>query len=231
MYKVGVYHSGDSMSDLICDNYPMLLVMSRFGIDLGVGDQTIGEACLKSGVDIDTFLAVVNVLVAGVERGATPNIDYQKVSLSSLTEYLHNSHSYFLEYRLPAIRQELVEALNNSGDVAVVILNYYDEYVAEVNNHMSYEEQTLFPYINSMLNGSTDNEYSIDDYSRHHDKIESKLSELKGILIKYYPAKTTNALNTVLYDIFSCERDLASHNSIENHLLVPTMRILESQKR
>ncbi len=207
----------------------MLLVMSRFGIDLGFGDRTIGEVCLKNGVDVDTFLSVVNVLISRLQGAPTIKIDYQKVSLPSLIEYLRNSHAYFLEYRLPTIRRELTEALADSGDVAVVILNYYDEYVAEVNSHMSYEEQTLFPYIKSMIDMSCSDKYSSDDYCRHHDRVESKLSELKGILIKYYPAKTTNALNNVLYDIFSCERDLASHNSIENFLLVPAMKIIESK--
>ena len=29
MYKKGIYKETDKMSDLICDNYPMVLVMSR----------------------------------------------------------------------------------------------------------------------------------------------------------------------------------------------------------
>ena len=32
MYKNGMYRETDKMSDLICENYPMVLVMSRFGI-------------------------------------------------------------------------------------------------------------------------------------------------------------------------------------------------------
>ena len=28
-----MYRETDKMSDLICENYPMVLVMSRFGID------------------------------------------------------------------------------------------------------------------------------------------------------------------------------------------------------
>ena len=32
MYKLGRYKQTDRMSDLICENYPMLLVISRFGI-------------------------------------------------------------------------------------------------------------------------------------------------------------------------------------------------------
>ena len=38
MYKKGIYKETDKMSDLICDNYPMVLVMSRFGIALGFGE-------------------------------------------------------------------------------------------------------------------------------------------------------------------------------------------------
>lgn len=228
-YKVGAYVPSDSMSDLICDNYPMLLVMSRFGIELGFGEDSIGEACSKNGVDVTTFLAVVNTLIA--DNKAKKAIDYKSISLSSLVEYLHNSHSYFLEYRLPLIRQELVEALSPSGDVAVVVLSYYDQYVAEVKEHMMREENELFPYINAIIAESTQVEYSIDDYSKNHDKVESKLSELKNIMLKYFSAKTTNELNNVLYDIFSCERDLASHNSIEDFLLVPAIKAREEQNR
>ena len=39
------------MSDLICENYPMVLVMSRFGIALGFGEKNIGEVCRQNGVD------------------------------------------------------------------------------------------------------------------------------------------------------------------------------------
>ncbi|MFI3295671.1 MAG: hemerythrin domain-containing protein [Rikenellaceae bacterium] len=224
-YKVVKYLPEDLMSDLICDNYPMLLVMSRFGIDLGFGDSTIQQVCQSSNVEVDTFLAVVNILVA--ENKKEVKIDYSKVSLTSLIDYLHSAHAYFLEYRLPSIRQKLNDSLDPNEDVSVVIVNYFDEYIAEVNRHMMYEEQTLFPYIRSVIEGNDTSAYNISVYSEHHDRVESRLMEFKNIIIKYYPAKTTNQLNNVLYDIFSCEKDLASHNSIEDLLLVPTMRELE----
>ncbi len=51
MYKNGKYRETDKMSDLICENYPMVLVMSRFGIALGFGEKNIGEVCRQNGVD------------------------------------------------------------------------------------------------------------------------------------------------------------------------------------
>ncbi|MFI3330226.1 MAG: hemerythrin domain-containing protein [Rikenellaceae bacterium] len=227
--RVGKYLPEDMMSELICENYPMLLVMSRFGISLGFGDDTIEDTCKNHKVDVYTFLGVVNMLLSDDKQHS--NIDFTKISLSSLIKYLHKSHTYFLEYRLPSIRKMLVESLDKTEDVSVVILNYYDKYVAGVNEHMMYEENTLFPYINAMLNNSPTESYSINTFSEHHDKIESRLTELKNIIIKYYPTTSSNELNNTLYNIFSCERDLASHNAIEDYLLVPVMQEFENSKK
>ena len=59
MYRIGRYDADDRMCDLVCDRYPVLLVMSRFGIALGFGDKTIGEVCRDSGVDTGDRKSVV----------------------------------------------------------------------------------------------------------------------------------------------------------------------------
>ena len=62
------------------------------------------------------------------------------------------------------------------------------------------------------------------------DQVEAKLGELKNILIKYYPAESSNELNSVLFDIFTCEEDLASHNYIEDALFIPAIKKLEQER-
>lgn len=131
MYRIGRYDADDRMCDLVCDSYPVLLVMSRFGIALGFGDKTIGEVCRDSGVDTGTFLTVVNTHI----DGEAP--DPGAVSVGALVGYLRNSHDYFLDFRLPGIRRKLIEAIDCSrNDVAFAILRFFDEYVAEVHKHM-----------------------------------------------------------------------------------------------
>ena len=101
MYKSGGYGGDDRMCDLVCDRYSVLQVMSRFGIALGFGDKTIAEVCTDNKVDTATFLAVVNLLMNfgnGEELAA-------EVSVRALTDSLHKSHVYFLDFRLPAIRR------------------------------------------------------------------------------------------------------------------------------
>ena len=226
-FRFGKYRASDSMSKLLCENYSSLLVLSRFGIALGFGDKNIGEVCTSNGVDTDTFLTIINLLM---EDEHTIHHSDSSFSLESLVDYLHNSHTYFLDYRLPAIRLKLVEVLNPAQkDLNKAVLIYFDEYVAQVHKHMKYEEKTVFPYVRSLLKGEKKDKYNIGIFRKQHDQVEAKLTEFKHILIKYYPAKSTNEINSVLFDIFNCEKDLASHNSIEDSLFVPAILELENK--
>lgn len=228
MYKNGKYRETDKMSDLICENYPMVLVMSRFGIALGFGEKNIGEVCRQNGVDAATFLAVVNFLTDDTVR-PTETIG-QHLSIETLIRYLHNAHDYFLNFRLPHIRRKLIEAISGCpDDITFIIRKFFDDYAAEVNKHMSYEEKTVFPYVRSLLEGKRDAKYNITVFRKRHDQIEMKIAELKNILIKYYPGQGTNMLISVLFDIFATEEDLASHTRVEDYLFVPAILALEKQ--
>ena len=226
MYKNGKYRETDKMSDLICENYPMVLVMSRFGIALGFGEKNIGEVCRQNGVDACTFLTVVNFLTQDVSAPVM-NVD-KCLSIEALITYLHNAHDYFLNFRLPHLRRKLLESIGECPqDVAFVIQRFFDEYAEEVNKHMSYEEKVVFPYVRDLLKGVKDPKYNISIFRKRHDQIEMKIVELKNILIKYYPGPGSNLLTSVLFDIFATEQDLASHNHVEDYLFMPAILALE----
>lgn len=226
MYKSDYYAGQERMCDLIDRNYHLLQVIARFGISPGFGDKTVAEVCADYRVDVTTFLAVVQRIF---DPGAELNIE--QISVRTLTDYLRNAHRYFLDFRLPAIRRKLIESVNcTQHDVAFAIMRYYDEYVAEVIKHLDYEEQTVFPYVEALLSGSRQNDYSIAVFRSQHDRIEEQLRELKNIIIKYYPSGTSNELNDVLYDIYTCEQELRSHNDIENDLFVPAVERLASEQ-
>jgi len=221
------YTAADPMSTLVEGNYHALLVMSRFGIGLGFGDDAIGKVCADHGVDADTFLAVVNLTSGG---GATARTGTLRVSATALVDYLVSSHDYFLGFRLPAIRSALAEVLDNpQDDLARAVMRFFDEYVEEVRRHMKGEERTLFPHVRALARGECPAAVAVhhDRPAKTHDRIEMKLSEFKRTLIKYYPARSTNRLNSVLFDIFNCEYDMASHNEVEDLLLAPVLRELE----
>ena len=222
------YKETDKMSDLICEDYTLLQVMSRFGLSLGFGDKTVKEVCLLNQVDYRTFLAVVNFIDEGYLR---MDSGFDGLSISSLINYLQQAHSYFLDFNFPTIRRKLIDAIDYSeNDVSFLILKFYDEYVNEVRKHMEYEDKVVFKYVDSLLRGEQPANYSISVFSKKHNQVETKLTELKNIIIKYYPAKSNNnMLNAALFDIFSCEKDLESHNRVEDYLFVPEILKLEKE--
>lgn len=216
----------NKMRHLIKYDTSLLMVMSRFGISLGFGEKTVKEVCSEQHIDIDTFLCVANY-VTGREY------DYKKLSLHHLINYLKQAHSYFLDFKLPMIKRNLLEAIDCSGtdEIAYLILKFYDEYVTEVRRHMEYENEVVFSYVESLLSGSLSNDYRIEDFARKHNHIESKLKELKDIIVRYYPQKDNNLLYSVLYDIINCAQDLDTHCSVEDSLFVPAVQSLEAEIR
>lgn len=224
-----IYKETDHMCDVICDEPSLLQMISRFGIPLGVGEQTVRQVCEAHGVDTPTFLSVANFIRRGA-RGAAESID--RVSVECLTNYLKQAHSYFLDFQLPTIRRKLLEALDCSqpGEVSYLILKFYDDYMGEVRKHMQHENRKVFGYVEELLNGHRTGEYTISQFARGHSCIDVKLQELKNIIIKYYaPTEQAELLNNVLFDIFTCERDLRIHCQVEDDIFVPAVQILEEK--
>ena len=225
------YRATDKLRELINDNGSILFVMSRFGIPLGFGDKTVGEICTAKGVDTATFLAVANY-TSGHEW------DDAELSLQQLIDYLKRAHLWFLDFNLPAIRRKLISAIDCSGkdEVALLILKFYDDYVAEVRRHMEHENSTVFAYVESLMKGYLNRDYTIETFAEKHSsrdsRLSDKLSELKSVIIRYYPQEgSAEELHSVLFDIINCENDIATHCLVEDNLFVPAVvRLEESLK-
>ena len=229
------YHDTDPMSDVISDDYRILQIISRFGIKLGFGDQTVGATCRAAGVDVSTFLTVVNYVKDAAHARISEMVE--QVDIPALIAYLKNSHSYFVDFRLPGIRRKLLEAIDlSSGNrLAMLILRFYDEYAQEVERHMTFENNHVHPYVETLLQGRLPQEsfHSIEEqYDEQHANIEKSLSELKSIIVKYYPSDNSASLmGEVLMDIFMTDEDLHSHCHMEDTLFAECIRRLENDVR
>ena len=233
-----MYEADDKMISLIRDNYDLLQALGSFGISLGFGDKTVRETCEDNDVDTYTFLAVVNFTINGYG-------DYENdemLSVPTLMHYLEASHSYFLDFQLPFIRRELQESLASPSPLpgvdgidplAQLILRFYDEYAHEIRRHMKYEQKTLFPYVQSLLEGRQVQDYSIETFSKHHGQADKKLRELKLLIIKDLPSDGlhNNKLTATLHDIYDNEAWLRQHAMVEDHIFVPAIRRVERMSK
>ena len=174
-------------------------IISRFGLNTGVGDQTIEQVCTEHDVHTPTFLAVVNHKV--FRQRALP----EEIDLDTLNRYLRHAHTYFLDYRLPQLRNALVEAVlpaSTDNQIPQLIVRCYDEFVAEIRTHIEHE------------NAGNYEEHEHDD-----QRITDKLSEIKNLIIKYYAADTIYPLISVMSDLWHTD-----HCSIEDEVLRPALK-------
>jgi len=224
-----MYEADDKMISLIRDNYDLLQSLGSFGISLGFGDKTVKETCDDNGVDTYTFLAVVNFTINGYgDFEADEQLDAR-----TLLHYLDASHKYYLDFQLPFIRRELAESLNEEDSLGQLILRFYDEYAHEIRRHMTYEQKTLFPYVETLLEGRPANDYNVETFSKHHGAADKKLRELKLLIIKYLPSDGlhNNKLTATLHDIYDNEAWLRQHAMVEDHIFVPAIRRLEQMTK
>ena len=212
-----MYKSSDKICDLMAHEEDAIQIISRFGLAMGVGDQTIEQVCHAHGVHTPTFLAIVNYKVYH-QRPFTEDID-----VPTLQRYLSNAHTYFLDFRLPRLRKALVEAImpaDPSTKIPGLILRCYDEFVEEIRTHIAHENAGLF-----------------DEHEHDDQRITDKLSEIKNLIIKYYPAPVTGnpspvtgnpspityLLISVMSDLWHTEQDFSDHCAIEDDILRPTL--------
>ena len=204
-----MYKTNDKICDLMSHEEDAIHIISRFGIGMGVGEQTIAEACAIHGVHTPTFLAIINYKV--FKHKALPT----EVDLPTLQQYLRNAHSYFLDFRLPYLRRAIIEAIipaDPSSKIPMLILRCYDEFVEEIRTHIEHENEGLIE------------EHVLDD-----QRITDKLTEIKNLIIKYYPSNNvsqkdaTYLLIHVMSDLWHTEQDFADHCAIEDEILRPAL--------
>ncbi len=210
-----MYKASHKMCDLIAHEEDAIQIISRFGLEMGVGEQTIEQVCEAYHVHTPTFLAIVNYKV--FHKRVIPN----DIDIPTLQRYLSNAHSYFLEFRLPRLRRALIEAIipaDPTTKIPGLILRCYDEFVEEIRTHIAHENEGLF-----------------DEHEHDDQRITDKLTEIKNLIIKYYPGANlqpsitnpqspiTYLLISVMSDLWHTEQDFADHCAIEDDILRPAL--------
>lgn len=217
------------MAELVISNPKLMLTLSRFGIELGFGDHNIKEVCEKANVSSSFFLMICNIY-SNPDFVPTSD-DLDAVDVNAMLSYLSLSHKYYVEERIPHIEQHLNRIIEACPErFGNTLQRFFKEYKQEVANHFKYEEETVFPYINSLCDNSVEKKFSIHEFKSNHSNIEDKLDDLMNILIKYLPANIfPKERIEISLDIMDLSSDLNCHTLVEERVLVPFVELLESK--
>ena len=224
------YKKNMKVADLIAADNSLLSILHRLDIRLGFGEATIQEICTRYNISTALFLEICNIYSF---RHYTPHVEaLEQKDIKNITTYLRASHKYYTEVCFPTIHESIHRLVKELDEVSRRLIDkFYDDYDNEVTGHFKYEEDTVFPYIETLLQGESDKngeKYNISKFEENHSNISEKLNDLKNIIIKYLPEEHSSALRfEILNNIFTVENDLRKHSQIENKLLIPLVEIME----
>ena len=222
------------MAGLIFENPTLLLMMEHF--DLGISaiqDKSIEQICNDNAINLQVFTSFANLYNGFIPTDGEFSSNDEFVTI---IKFLSRSHQYYKNEKYPEIRGYISQLYaNNEAEIIRLIEKFFDEYFAEVTEHLGYEDSVAFPYFNSLIESSkfnqVNNPFSANDYRDHHTDIESKLFELKSLFIQHLSLKGDRAIHRkLLYRLFELENDLNIHSLIEETILVPLVRQIERSR-
>lgn len=223
-----VFSESMKLADLIDVNFKLLNVLSRLGISLGFGENTISEVCQKQGINLESFLLICNIYTYD---DYVPSAELlSSADPMTIVDYLHSSHAFYLDKEFASLEKNIKAMVEPCDDMQKKIVSkFVVDYKQQVENHFAYEETTVFPYVRALRQGTVTEGYSIEQFEENHSNIDETLGDLKNIVMKYLPDTCDTVLrNEVLYRIYRLDEDLAKHTIIEDRVLIPIVNKMEA---
>ena len=225
------FTSSMKVARLVEANYRLLGVLARVGIDGSFGEKTVSEVCISSGLDPDTIILLCEVYTF---PNFKPSMELlRRCHVGDILRYMHQSHDYYLNRAISDMEASITKLLEPCQQKQQeVVWNFFRGYKVEVKNHFGFEEQEVIPYVQGLIIGQNRPGFSIDRFEENHSNIDEKLGDFKNLVMKSLPAVCDNDIRLdLLVHIYALQEDLKCHTYIEDHVLVPMVRLLENPQR
>lgn len=228
--------SDSKVADVIDRNPLLLLMLEHLNIPLGLHEKNVEQLCNEFNIETTLFLVIANLYLDRIPDSS--QID--KIhDITHIIKYLENSHKHYISEKFPLLTSYITEISKiNTHPETELLKRFYNDYLVEVTEHLKYENDIVFPYVMSLIAenrqsvSAIGNQYTMAEYSSHHDDIEEKLADLKNLLIRYLPPnQDMQSRRKLLLTLYELEFDLHIHSLIEEIILIPIVERLEHSIR
>lgn len=221
------------LATLVNENPVLLLLMEYFEIYEPIADKTVEQICRENSINQEVLLIIANLY-----NGFRPDkseIKLEKLDVSAIIRFLKNSHHFYKHDKYPEIQHNIKLLYQRQNTTGVKrIETFFNDYFNEVLEHLRYEDEVAFPYFCFLLDPEikeNSKPFSVNEYREHHSDIETKLTDLKNLLLKYISLKKAFTLKRkMLASLFELESDLYIHSMIEELILLPLVEEIEREK-
>ena len=223
-----------SLAQIVNTNHRAATVFEKYHLDFCCkGKRTLQQACTENELKVEDILSELERTEQSDNDKVV--INYDKLSLSQLAEYILTTHHEYVKKEMPVIAMYLQKVAAKHGDRHPEMLKVSELFMAvkeEMEHHMQKEEMVLFPRIKELekqlvegYRPSINISYlkaPINMMEQEHDHAGSMLAEIRQLTNNYNPpadACTTYRLSFAALQAF--ELDLHQHVHLENNILFP----------
>ena len=211
------------MSEAIESHLALVPVINRFGIRLGVGDDTVKTVCEAHNVDPDFFLTIVNTFI---NEDYFPEKKLQNFHLTQIIDYLKKTNLYYLQNQLPNIERHLRFFLHASAPANTSLRLLGDMFACfkeRLPRRIEADEKEWFPPLLDTAEPKNRRRRPRTKSSTEDDEaIEATLDDMRHIMLKHLAGEyDENLCYAVLFAIDALGRDIRQHNRIRHRILLP----------
>lgn len=227
-----------TVGELVARDYRCAAVLEHFHIDYCCGGRrSIVDACLESGADPEA----VKHALESLPSSDRPVEDVRSWSIRRLIDHIVSTHHAYVRAELPAMIRECAKIAAVHGGrhvelprVAAVV----EELSAELLQHMEKEELVLFPFLTEFEGdeaAQTPPFVTVNNpmrmMEREHVEAGHHLKTLRALTQDYaVPDDGCATYRVAMQRLEAFERDLHRHIHLENNVLFPKARAIESER-
>lgn len=209
----------------------IVTVYYRFGIELGLSDNTVESICVLKKIDIDFFMAILNTYLS---PAYFPENKIGKFSASDIVDYLSQTNVSYEHFQIPNIERHfgfLLKRSDSDNNNLALMMRFFVEVKNELLQRIYDDREKWFPQLVNQYSKNP-NIQLLDDVEKvdEDDSIEDKIDDLINMFVIHLKGKYDHDLcQAVLISLVNFKKDITQNNRIRNRILKPFSQALLSK--
>lgn len=223
-----------SLAQIVNNNHLAASVFEKYHLDFCCkGKRTLQQACTESELPVDEIISELEKTTQ--QNNDKVSINFDKLSLSQLAEYIVTTHHEYVKKEMPAIASYLQKVASKHGAHHPEMLKVFEILMAlkeEMEQHMQKEEVVLFPRIQELEKqigignqpqiNITYLKAPITMMEHEHDHAGAAMAEIRKLTGNYnLPADACTTFRLSFAALEAFEFNLHQHVHLENNILFP----------
>lgn len=217
--------------DIVLFDPTIVTVYYRFGIELGLSDNTVESICATKKIDIDFFMAILNTYLSPTYF---PENKIGKFCASDIVDYLSQTNVSYERFQIPNIERHfgfLLKRSESDNNNLALMMRFFVEVKNELLQRIYEDRENRFPQLVNQYSKNPNVELLADiEKVDEDDSIEDKIDDLINMFVIHLKGKYDHDLcQAVLISLVNFKKDITQNNRIRNRILKPFSQALLSK--